>query len=118
VVGSFDRLRIEQVFLNLLTNALKYGAQQPIAISVEATLNHAIIAFKDKGVGIAKTDQTRIFDRFERVESNANIGGLGLGLYITRQIVAAHGGKIAVESEPLLGSTFTVSLPLTPRTIQ
>jgi PAS domain S-box-containing protein len=113
VVGSFDRLRVEQVVLNLLTNALKYGARKPVEIRVGIDGDRARITVRDQGIGIARKDHSRIFDRFERVEgSGGNIGGLGLGLYITRQIVQAHGGEIGVESASAGGSTFTVTLPI------
>lgn len=113
VLGTFDHLRIEQVFTNLLMNALKYGARKPIKIKVYSNDTHAFIVFIDKGIGIAKSEQARIFQRFERVESNVNIGGLGLGLFISQQIIEAHGGKIEVESELAEGTTFTVKIPLT-----
>lgn len=116
VVGSFDRLRIEQVFLNLLTNALKYGNKQPIYISLSKKDDFAIIIFKDTGMGIPSTHFEKIFERFERVTENTNIGGLGLGLFITKQIVEAHGGTISVESGEGEGATFTVKLPLKHKT--
>lgn len=113
VIGTFDHLRIEQVFLNLLMNALKYGARKPILIKVFKMDNNAHIVFIDKGIGIAKSEQARIFKRFERIESSGNIGGLGLGLFISQQIIEAHGGTIQVESELAEGTTFTVKVPLT-----
>lgn len=112
IVGSFDRLRIEQVFLNLLTNALKYGNKQPINISLSQKNSYVIMTFKDTGMGIPSSYFERIFERFERVSENSNIGGLGLGLFITKQIVEAHGGTIAVDSSEGQGATFTVQLPL------
>ncbi|WP_284665393.1 ATP-binding protein [Myxococcus sp. SDU36] len=69
---------------------------------------------RDFGVGIPRKDQTRIFERFERAVSSRNYGGLGLGLWISRQVVEAHGGVIRVESEPGNGATFTVELPYSP----
>jgi PAS domain S-box-containing protein len=113
VNGSFDRLRIEQIVTNLLTNALKYGSGKSISLKV-SYLSPATVCIQvtDQGIGISSEDQVRIFNRFERVASNSNIGGLGLGLYITRQIIEAHGGKIRVESERGKGATFSVELPL------
>lgn len=107
-----DSHRLEQVMTNLLTNALKYGQGKPVFMEVCRELNEAKIMVKDQGLGIALENQFRIFDRFERAVSSNNISGLGLGLFITRQIVEAHGGRIRVESELGQGSTFTVSLPI------
>jgi PAS domain S-box-containing protein len=114
VVGLWDRYRLEQVVINLLTNAMKYGDRKPVEISVRSHLEHAILTVKDLGMGIAPGNLERIFQRFERAISSENISGLGLGLYITRQIVEAHGGSIRVESVLGQGSTFTVELPLRP----
>lgn len=120
VEGNWDRSRLDQVVTNLLTNAIKYGDGKPVRIGVgpmqrggEAPPSHggARIEVIDKGLGIDPEDAKRIFDRFERVETTRSIGGLGLGLYITRQIVHAHGGDIRVESAPGQGSRFTVDLP-------
>jgi signal transduction histidine kinase len=99
------------VVLNLVTNAIRYGAGKPIDVSVQPTNGAVLIQVKDHGIGIAPEDQARIFERFERGTASRNFGGLGLGLYITRQIVEAHGGTIRVQSAPEMGSTFTVSLP-------
>lgn len=112
IFGMWDHLRIEQVVTNLMTNAIKYGSGKPIEIRVEALGNHFKMALRDFGIGIAKEDQERVFDRFERAVSYKRFSGLGLGLYITRQIVNAHGGSIRVESAPGEGSTFIVELPL------
>ncbi|WP_257463510.1 AAA family ATPase [Archangium lipolyticum] len=110
VVGEWDRLRLEQVMVNLLTNAIKYGAHRPIRMKVWSEGDRALLRLEDRGIGIPKEDQTRIFERFERAASH-NYGGLGLGLFIARQIVQAHAGGIWVESEPGKGSTFFVELP-------
>jgi signal transduction histidine kinase len=112
VVGQWDAFRIEQVVTNLLANAIKYGSGKPIKISVSTANNLARLVIQDHGIGIAKQDQTRIFERFERAVSSRHFGGLGLGLFIAKQIVNSHGGSISVESEPGLGSKFTVELPL------
>ncbi|MDI3291012.1 AAA family ATPase [Polyangium sp. 15x6] len=111
VVGRWDRFRIEQVFVNLLTNALKYGMGKPITVGVRRVGPRAELWVEDQGIGIAKDDQARIFERFERAVSSRSFGGLGLGLHIARQIVEAHGGTIRVHSEPGHGATFTVELP-------
>lgn len=110
--GFWDRSRIEQVLINLLSNALKYGCGNPITITTRTHENSAVITVKDRGLGISADDQTRLFQRFERAASSRHFGGLGLGLYITRQIVEAHGGTIRVSSQPDVGTTITVELPL------
>lgn len=112
VVGMWDPLRIEQVVTNLLTNAIKYGNNKDILLEVSKDERFAQLSVKDYGIGIARNDQFRIFQRFERAVSVLNIGGFGLGLYITRQIIEAHGGRISIESELGLGSEFIVNLPL------
>jgi PAS domain S-box-containing protein len=111
VVGRWDRLRLEQVFTNLLSNAAKYGAGRPVEVRVEGDGAVARLAVRDHGIGIAPEDQGRIFGRFERAAPARHYPGLGMGLYITRQIVEAHGGSVRVASAPGAGSTFTVELP-------
>ncbi|RKH64475.1 sensor histidine kinase [Corallococcus llansteffanensis] len=112
VTGHWDRPRLEQVLTNLLTNALKYGAGKPIHIRVRMDSGLAILVVKDEGIGIAQEEQPRVFERFVRAVSERNYGGLGLGLFITQQIVEAHGGIVQVRSLPGEGATFTVMLPL------
>ncbi len=113
VIGRWDRSRLEQVLGNLLTNALRYGQGKPVEVTVRAEEDTACLVVRDRGIGIPPEHLQRIFERFERAASR-NYGGLGLGLYIVRQIVESHGGTISVESEPGRGSTFTVKLPRTP----
>jgi signal transduction histidine kinase/NO-binding membrane sensor protein with MHYT domain len=110
VRGWWDRSRLEQVVNNLLSNALRYGQGKPVEVTVHTRDEAAWVVVRDRGIGIAPESLQRIFERFERAASR-NFGGLGLGLYITRQIVEAHGGTISVESELGRGSTFTVKLP-------
>jgi signal transduction histidine kinase len=109
--GAWDRYRIEQVIINLLTNAIRYGQGKPIHLSLDYANHLATLKVADQGVGIAPENQSRIFERFERAQHSRNIDGLGLGLYICRQIVENHGGEIRVESEPGAGSVFVVTLP-------
>ncbi|MCS3470190.1 signal transduction histidine kinase [Pseudomonas sp. JUb42] len=112
VIGVWDEFRIEQVVANLLTNALRYGARKPIEVKVYCQDGEARVEVRDQGIGISAQNQKRIFQQFERVASNHAIAGLGLGLFISEQIVAAHGGQISVQSEEGEGSMFRVSLPL------
>jgi signal transduction histidine kinase len=111
VVGYWDRLRIEQVCANLISNAVKYGAGRPIRIAVEGDANHARVSIEDEGIGMAPEVVERILQPFERGVATGEYSGLGLGLYITDQIVRAHGGALIVRSTPGRGSTFTVELP-------
>lgn len=110
--GSWDPVRIEQIFINLLTNALKYGAGKPIEVSVRTHSDHAELSVLDHGIGIDPRDHQRIFERFERATPVTQYGGLGLGLYITKQLAEAHGGSIRVESETGRGARFVVVLPI------
>lgn len=112
VVGQWDASRIGQVLTNLLSNALKYGAGHPIEVSVEQDGDEARLVVSDHGIGVAAEDQQRIFERFERAASVRNYGGLGLGLWIAKEIVEKHGGRIRVESRPREGASFIVELPL------
>lgn len=111
VSGYWDRLRLEQVVSNLLTNALKFGAGEPVEVAVTSVGDEAILFVRDHGIGIHDADQRRIFGRFERAVSRETYPGMGLGLWITREIVEAHGGRIGVESRPGAGALFRVTLP-------
>jgi signal transduction histidine kinase len=110
-VGRWDRLRVESVVTNLLGNALKYGLGRPIAITLEDGSSHIRLEVRDQGIGIAPEDQRRIFGRYERAVPPGSFDGLGIGLWLTRAIVEAHGGTIGVESRPGEGATFVVELP-------
>lgn len=115
LVGCWDVARLDQILSNLLGNAIKFGAGRPIDLSISRHGELARIVVRDRGIGIATEDQARIFDRFERAVSTRHYGGLGLGLWIVRQVVEALDGRIQVESELGQGSTFTVDLPLDAR---
>jgi PAS domain S-box-containing protein len=112
VIGLWDRFRIEQVVTNLLTNAVKYGMGKPILIQVRKDGTNAILRVTDHGIGIAHEDQGRLFNRFERAVPGSRFRGLGLGLYITKEITQLHGGAVSLESELGKGSVFTVKIPL------
>ncbi len=112
VIGTWDGLRIEQILTNLLVNSLKYGSGKPITVDLKVEDGFAVMSVTDRGVGIAKADQERIFQRFERVDTPQNNKGFGLGLYINKQLVESFGGTIAVRSELSEGATFEVRLPL------
>ncbi|MCU1729445.1 hybrid sensor histidine kinase/response regulator [Pseudomonas sp. 7P_10.2_Bac1] len=116
VVGQWDEFRIEQVISNLLTNALRYGAQKPIDVAVYIEGGYAVVQVRDQGIGISQENQQRIFQQFERVSGSHVVSGLGLGLFISEQIVAAHSGKIEVHSQLGEGALFKVSLPLVQKT--
>lgn len=112
VRGRWDRLRVDQVLTNLLTNALKYGRGRPITIRLRATGAQAFLEVEDEGIGMTPEAAARVFDRFERAVSARRYAGLGLGLYIVRQVVEALGGHVGVTTAEGVGSTFTVELPL------
>ena len=114
VRGLWDRLRIDTVVSNLLGNAIKYGAGQPIEVTLDAAGETARLEVIDHGIGIDPRDQERIFQQFERAVSGQHYGGLGLGLWLAHRIVVAHGGSIAVDSEPGQGARFVVLLPCAP----
>ncbi|MHB8872495.1 MAG: PAS domain-containing sensor histidine kinase [Myxococcaceae bacterium] len=111
VIGRWDFVRMEQIVSNLVSNALKYGEGRPVSVSVTAQDGWAKIAVSDQGIGIAPEDQARIFQRFERAVPGRKYGGFGLGLWIVRNIVEAHGGVVRVQSALGQGSVFTVEVP-------
>jgi signal transduction histidine kinase len=111
VIGRWDRLRLDQMITNLLSNALKYGLGNPVEVVLESDAGRARLSVRDHGIGIAHPDQAKIFEPFQRAVDRRSFTGLGLGLWIVRRIVEAMGGTIRVESELGAGSTFTVELP-------
>ncbi|MBN9680803.1 MULTISPECIES: sensor histidine kinase [unclassified Corallococcus] len=112
LTGQWDALRLDQVLVNLLSNAAKYGAGHPVSVraGVDAR-DEAWVEVRDEGIGIEADALPRLFGRFERAVSERHYGGMGLGLYISRQIVEALGGRIDVDSQPGQGATFTLRLP-------
>jgi signal transduction histidine kinase len=114
VSGLLDQLAVEQIADNLLSNAVKYGAGEPIDVSLVRHGGNARLTVRDYGIGISADDQARIFDAFERAVTRRHHGGFGIGLWVVRQLVDTLHGEIHVTSRPAEGSTFTVSLPLSP----
>ncbi|MEZ0210013.1 MAG: ATP-binding protein [Methylophilus sp.] len=112
VIGFWDAFRIEQIIINLMTNAIRYGKGKPVHVSLKREGESAIIQVTDHGIGISEHEQKNIFEAFERASGNEVRAGLGLGLYISRKLAEAHGGQITVSSQKALGSTFTLRLPL------
>ncbi|HXI57916.1 MAG TPA: PAS domain S-box protein [Polyangia bacterium] len=112
--GSWDRLRVDQVVMNVLSNALKYGAGAPIRVSLSVDQSDAVIEIADRGPGIPDQDLERIFGRFERASPVRHYGGLGLGLYVARRIVEVQGGSIAARNMADGGACFTIRLPIQP----
>lgn len=112
IIGRWDRYRLEQVIVNLLSNTMKYGPGKPVHVAIETNEDKARITVQDFGIGIPSQYLPRLFDRFERCSRDGATEGLGLGLYISKQIIEAHGGSISVESEQGKGSKFTVELSL------
>ena len=115
VVVSGDRLAIEEILDNLVSNAIKYGADKPILlrIGVDEEQHCAVIRVSDTGSGISADDQARIFERFERaVQPGEHLHGFGVGLWIVQQLCQGMEGSVRVDSTPGRGSTFSVALPL------
>jgi len=111
VRGQWDRGRLDRVIDNLIGNAAKYGAGKPIEVRLDGRKENVLLEVRDHGIGIDPADQARIFERFERAVSRRQYGGFGLGLWISRKIVEAHGGSISLMSRPGAGCTFSVELP-------
>lgn len=116
VFGVWDRYRIEQIFYNLLTNAVRYAPGKPVRVEVSQENRDAVIRVSDQGTGIAPEHHEKIFQRFERAVASNNISGLGLGLYICRQIAESHQGTISVLSTLGQGAIFIVKLPIIENT--
>jgi signal transduction histidine kinase len=114
VSGLLDKLAVEQIADNLLSNAVKYGAGEPIGVSLVRNGTAARLTVQDHGIGITQEDQARIFGAFERAVTRRERGGFGIGLWVVRQLVDAMHGEVLVTSRPAEGSTFTVTLPLSP----
>ncbi len=113
VVGEWDRMRLEQVFTNLFQNAARYAPGSKVDILVTEEAGRAHVTVRDSGPGIPEREHARIFERFTQAEGpRAFAGGFGLGLWLVKQVVEAHGGTVSVTSKPGAGASFHVSLPL------
>ncbi|WNG41668.1 GAF domain-containing protein [Archangium violaceum] len=111
-VGEWDPRRLELVVTGLLQNAVKFGEGKPIDVCVTPRDGWVRFVVKDRGMGMSESEQEHLFDPFNRGVPEQHFGGLGIGLYLTLQVVRAHGGTITVESRPGEGATFTVELPV------
>ncbi|HXU63838.1 MAG TPA: ATP-binding protein [Polyangia bacterium] len=109
--GWWDPRRLEQILGNVLANAIRYGAGNPIQVETDATGDRVVIVVRDHGVGIPADEQGRIFERFTHVSTEKVTGGLGLGLWLTERLVQGMGGRVLLTSAPGQGATFTVELP-------
>ena len=111
IICECDEIRVEQIVINLLTNALRYGGAQPVEVRLTELEAEVEIAVHDRGLGIAPEEQQRIFEKFERGGTKAASEGLGMGLFIARELADAHGGSLQVVSKLGEGATFSLRLP-------
>jgi PAS domain S-box-containing protein len=114
IAGRWDRVRIEQVLSNLLSNSFKYAAGRPVTVTARREGDSAVLEVRDSGPGIPENELPRIFERFERAAPTSHYGGLGLGLYVAREIVRTHAGTISAANADDGGARLTVRLPLAP----
>jgi signal transduction histidine kinase len=114
ITAVLDRLAVQQVVENLVSNALKFGGNKPVTLRLRSDGKRAWLDVRDQGVGMPADQQERIFERFEQVVANHGGTGFGIGLWVASRLVAAMNGTITVSSRVGEGSTFTVMLPLAP----
>ena len=112
IVAQCDRMAMEQILENLLSNAVRYGSGNPIEVALRRDGRMTQLSVGDQGIGISEEDQARIFDHFHNLRRTGPKGGFGVGLWVTRQIIRTMEGEITVSSSPGKGSVFTVRLPL------
>jgi signal transduction histidine kinase len=112
LVGRWDRMGLDHALSNLVGNGLKYGGRHPVEVELKVVGDSAQVSVRDHGIGVDAANHERIFERFERAVNDSHYGGLGLGLWIVRQVVEASGGTVEIESEVGQGATFTVTLPM------
>jgi PAS domain S-box-containing protein len=115
LLGTWDRKRVGQIVSGLLSNALKYGEGKPVRVQAWGDPDFVRVAVIDEGPGIAAEDHERVFERFERAVPSSHFGGLGIGLWMARQVARAHGGDIELRSAPGKGSAFVLVLLRSPR---
>ncbi|MYM69305.1 response regulator [Pseudoduganella sp. FT55W] len=113
VRGWWDDFRIEQIVMNLLTNALRYGGSQPVVVTLAVLADSVRIDVRDSGPGVKPEHQAKIFEPYERGVGSEAPAGLGLGLYISRQLAEAHNGSLTLSSVPGEGAVFSLTLPRT-----
>jgi signal transduction histidine kinase len=114
VVGRWDPIRLEQIVANLLDNAIKFGDGKPIRVELESAGEKARLSIRDEGGGISREDEPHVFERYWRASEHRSVGGLGLGLYVVKEMTEAHGGSVTLERNSTGGSTFVLELPLAP----
>jgi PAS domain S-box-containing protein len=114
IVGVWDPLRVEQAVTNLISNAVRFGAGYPVEVVLRGTDREAVLEVRDHGPGIPEAEIGRMFGRFERASSMSHFGGLGLGLYLIKEITSAHGGSVSVSNAADGGARFELRLPLRP----
>jgi PAS domain S-box-containing protein len=111
-LGRWDRVRLDQIVTKLLSNAIKFGRGRPVELQIESDARWARLVVRDQGIGIDEAERSKLFAPFERAVMPRHYGGLGLGLYIVRRLVEGMGGSVRLESQPDVGTTVTVELPL------
>ncbi len=116
ISAQIDRFRLDEAIGNVISNAIKYGAGKPVAVDLKTKDGKAILVVQDRGIGIPEKDLSRIFGRFERTIVSRNYGGLGLGLYIAKQVIEQHEGSIRAENRPGGGARIVIELPLVKNT--
>jgi signal transduction histidine kinase len=112
VLVDADAQRMEEVIDNLVANALKYGRDEPVDIELMTSEGLAVLRVRDRGIGIPAPDRSQLFTAFFRTSNSVNIGGTGLGLFISRRIAELHGGRLSLSETGPKGSVFTLELPL------
>lgn len=112
IIARCDTMAMEQVLEYLLSNAVRYGPGKPVEVAFAREGDVARLSVRDEGIGIPERDQAKIFERFHRLPRTSPNGGFGVGLWVTRRLISAMQGDVTVSSNPGMGSTFTVKLPL------
>ena len=116
ILTRIDKFRLDEAIGNVISNAIKYGAGKPVDIELKSKANKATLIVQDRGIGIPEEDLSRVFGRFERTSISHNYGGLGLGLYIAKQVIEQHKGSIRAENRSGGGARIVIELPLVKST--